>query len=413
MARQLSNWIASYLQMVDETEPAQRFHFWTAVTILGAALARKCEIQLGPKVFFPNLYTVLVGPPAVRKGDAISYGVELLDAVEAGSITRGPDAVTKEQLLVEMERTQRTENIEGRLFTHSSLLVVASELINFIKENDYERLGYLCQLYDGLSRFEYKTKTSVNVYAVNPGLWILGATTPNWIEIAMKQLGVGGGITSRTIFVFSSRKARHIPLTEMKPFDQELRGKLIADLAMIKSMAGRFQLTDEAKTTYASWYGWDGSGSREAKKGKYRETRIEDGRLESYWGRLPSMVMKVAMIISAAKRDDKVVHSADIIQAIRAFEHIHPEMPQAFGGLGYNVLGNQTEMVRNILREKGTATKSHIMRTLRMHISEWDYQRIKMSLIAEKFCNRDFDKAAGEEVLICQEKLAQTPLETE
>jgi len=140
------------------------------------------------------------------------------------------------------------------MFVHSSLFVVAPELVVVIKENDHERLGYLCQLYDGLPKFEYKTKTSQNQYIVNPGLWLLSATTPNWIEIAMKQLGVGGGMTSRTIFVYAGQKGAHIPITRMKPFDPQLRAKLVTDLAEIRSLKGNFIVTKDADNLYAKWY---------------------------------------------------------------------------------------------------------------------------------------------------------------
>ena len=51
------------------------------------------------------------------------------------------------------------------------------------------------------------------------------------------------------------------------------------------------------------------------------------------------------------------------------------------------------------------------MRTLRMHLSEWDYQRCKNSLMAERFCIRVFSVEAGEEMLICLEKpLVDSPV---
>jgi hypothetical protein len=189
--RLLDNWLASYIKLTSETEPPTRFHLWSAITMIGAMLGRKCEVKLGPELFFPNLYTVLIGPPGSRKGTAIKYATEVLDEVTTKK-TSSPDAVTKEQLIGEFELATETTMIGGNPLVHASLFVVAPELVNFIKENDHERLGYLCQLYDGLPKFEYKTKTSQNFYITNPALWILGATTPNWIEIAMKQLGVGG-----------------------------------------------------------------------------------------------------------------------------------------------------------------------------------------------------------------------------
>jgi hypothetical protein len=388
--RLLDNWLQSYLKLTAETEPPSQFHLWSAITVIGAMLGRKCEVKLGPEVFFPSFYTVLIGPPGVRKGTAIKYAADLLGEVQ--NTTIAPDAVTKEQLIAEFELVKDSVQIDGNMFMHSSLFVVAPELVVFIKENDHERLGYLCQLADGLKKFEYKTKTSGNEYIVNPGLWILGATTPNWIEIAMKQLGVGGGMTSRTIYVYASKKGKHIPVTRMKPFDPVLRSKLITDLGEIKRMAGRFTVTEEADNVYSKWY-----------VGRYIETGIDDSRFASYWERLPSMIIKTSMVVSAAKRDDMVITATDVVHAIRMFEAIHPQMPQAFGGLGHNTLGSQTEMVRSLLREKGQLYKHQILHTLRMHISDWDFTRIRNGLIAERFCERKFCQVQGDELLICLE----------
>lgn len=391
--RQLDNWILSYLKMVEGTEPPQRFHLWSAITVISAMLARKCIVKLGPELIFPNLYTVLIGPPGVRKGTAIKYCVDLVNEVDAA--TMAPDAVTKEALCMEMETRQLTANINGIPLVHCSLFVVAPELVVFIKENDHERLGYLCQLYDGLNKFEYKTKTSLNQYIVNPGLWILGATTPNWIEIAMKQLGVGGGMTSRTVFVYASRKGEHIPITRMKPFDVGLRSKLVTDLAEIKNMEGKFHITKEADNVYSEWY-----------EGTYKDTGVDDSRFASYWERLPSMVIKVAMVMSAARTEDMTVTDKDIMNSIHVFNKIHPEMPQSFGGLGHNVLGSQTEMVRNLLRDKRRCTKSYIMHTLRHNLSAFDYDRVVLHLLSERFCVKDPKGFIEnkEETLVCMEK---------
>lgn len=398
--RELDNWILSYLKMVDATEPSQRYHLWVAITIVAAMLARKCSVKLGPEEYFPNLYTILIGPPGVRKGTAIRYGVDLLQDVDSAGAAMAPDAVTKEQLVMEMGMREEILFLDsGKQLQHSSLFVIAPELVVFIKENDHERLGYLCQLYDGLDKFEYKTKTSKNVYINKPGLWILGATTPNWIEIAMKQLGIGGGMTSRTIFVYSRTKGQHIPATKLKPFDPELRGKLVADLGTIKQLAGQFYFSQAADDEYSKWY-----------EGKYRSTGVDDSRFASYWERLPSMVIKVAMVMCASRGDTMAIQAGDVVNSIRVFEKIHPDMPQSFGGLGQNIIGGQTEMVRVLLRERGTCTKQYIMSTLRHNINYWDYERIVRSLLAERFCSSHWDKDTGEQTLLCLEQRQEESL---
>jgi hypothetical protein len=228
----------------------------------------------------------------------------------------------------------------------------------------------------------------------------------------MKQLGVGGGMTSRTVFVYAGRKGKHIPATKMKAFDVELRGNLIMDLSAIKEMAGTFDMTDEADTVYTEWYGWE----EKKRRGRYQETSVDDARFASYWERLPSMVLKVAMIVSASRREDMKIVGTDIIQSIKMFEHIHPDMPQAFGGMGQNVLGSQTEMLRNLLRDKGRVSRSYVMHTLRMHINEWDYKRCRDHLLAERFCVRLWSQEDGEEILILQDshkKEAETDITTQ
>lgn len=384
--RQLTNWISSYLEMVKETEPAQRFHLWTAITIIAAMLGRKCTVQLGPELFFPNLYTILVGPPGIRKGTAIKYGELLVE--ELGGAIAAPEVITKEALLGQFESVQEQVNINGNIFVHSSLFVIAPELVIFIKENDHERIGHLCRYYDGMSKLEYKTKTSGHNYIINPGLWILGATTPNWIEISMKQLGTGGGMTSRIIYVFADRKGQHIPATKLKPFDGQMKSKLVADLHSIKQMSGEFTFTETADAVFSDWY-----------TGRHKKTKIQDDRFKGYWSRLPSMVIKVAMVLSASKRETMTVNDKDVLHAINMFEHIHPEMPLAFGALGYNIRGPQTELVRALLREEGEATRSYILHTLRMHISVLDYTSIKDTLLAERSITRRFCEVQGEEVL--------------
>lgn len=82
-------------------------------------------------------------------------------------------------------------------------------------------------------------------------------------------------------------------------------------------------------------------------------------------------------------------------------------MPKAFGSLGRNILGAQTAMVRKLVQQMGRAPKSTIMRALSMHLSEPDYQKVKMALIAEKSVIREWDQELKEEVLVSYE-LAQS-----
>ena len=45
MKRQLANWITAYMEYTRATESPDAYHFWTAVSVLGAATAR--QVSLG------------------------------------------------------------------------------------------------------------------------------------------------------------------------------------------------------------------------------------------------------------------------------------------------------------------------------------------------------------------------------
>lgn len=366
------------MKLVKETEPSKRFHLWTAITIIAAMLGRKCEIEFGPEIVHPNLYTILTGPPGSRKSVAIKYGTIILDkAMESQpGVTNVPDVITRQAFFQQLQAAERTDYWDGAPFVHSSLFVVASELVTFFQGKDIDqRLADLCALYDGKSTFEYKTKTSGAVYAINPSVWILGATTPNWIQVSMPQLAVGGGMTSRTIFVVSTKKGRHISYTKMPAFDKELTNHLVFDLTEIRKLIGRFHFDTTAKVAYDDWY-----------ENIYPNHNIKDPRLLTYAERLPSMIIKVAMVNSAAKGDSMVITELDLRQTIQFFNDIHITMPLAFGGHGMSRLSAQTNLVKELLRNRILISEAEILATLDMHISKYDLDQVKDTLLTSRFC---------------------------
>ena len=67
MSRQLGDWIDGFLRFTNNTEPRESYRQWTAIATIAAVLQRKCKLVWGRETFYPNLFTVLVGPPAARK----------------------------------------------------------------------------------------------------------------------------------------------------------------------------------------------------------------------------------------------------------------------------------------------------------------------------------------------------------
>lgn len=102
MGRHLSNWLDSYVELLENTEPAKLFDVWTGYSVVAAALRRKVSLRLGRLVYYPNIYIVFVAEPGVaRKTQAIKYGVEFLNTIP--DIRMSSDSATKEAMTDDIE----------------------------------------------------------------------------------------------------------------------------------------------------------------------------------------------------------------------------------------------------------------------------------------------------------------------
>ena len=81
-SRLVPDWIESYLEATDNTEPPILYRTWTAVSVIAAVLQRKVFLEWHTRIF-PNMYIVLVGPPGrCRKGTAMVPVQKMLRILE-------------------------------------------------------------------------------------------------------------------------------------------------------------------------------------------------------------------------------------------------------------------------------------------------------------------------------------------
>ena len=54
MNRQLGNWVRAYMEYTLDTESPDNYHFWTAITILGAITKRQVWLDMNMFKVYPN-----------------------------------------------------------------------------------------------------------------------------------------------------------------------------------------------------------------------------------------------------------------------------------------------------------------------------------------------------------------------
>ena len=69
--KKTKNWLESYIELTEDTEAPELFHFWTGVSTIASALQNKCYIENPRFKWVPNFYIILVR--ATRGGQEIHY----------------------------------------------------------------------------------------------------------------------------------------------------------------------------------------------------------------------------------------------------------------------------------------------------------------------------------------------------
>ena len=79
MPRLLPDWIAAYCEYTQHNEAPVALHFWTAISVIGAALRRKVQFNQIYYKWRPNFYVIFIAPPGiVTKSTTMNPGLELL-----------------------------------------------------------------------------------------------------------------------------------------------------------------------------------------------------------------------------------------------------------------------------------------------------------------------------------------------
>ena len=325
MTRQVADWIDSYVDLTDNTEPPELYRRWVAISVVAAALQRKCRLRWGSLTFFPNMYIILVGPPGkARKGTAMKVGRQFLEDL---GIKMAAESITREALVRELQECNNSvlNPTEGTMETHSSLTIYSEELVVFLGHQNYQLMADLTDWYDCASQWVYRTKGSGTDNIIGVFVNLIGATTPDLIKTALPADAIGGGLTSRMIFVFEPRKGKIIPYPEWHPEQEVLRKKLLDDLERIHMLKGDFTASKAFIEMWKTWY-----------TAQEDNPPFDDPRLAGFIERRPAHILKMCIGLSAAQGNSMVLQPHDLEKAIALLGRTELKMPQAFSGVGKN-----------------------------------------------------------------------------
>lgn len=364
-SRNYPDFIQEYLNFTTTSEAPEAFHFWTAVSTIAGALRRQVWMDMGHFKWRPNFYIIFVAPPGiVSKSTTAGIGMSMLR--EIPNIHFGADSTTWQAMAQKLSESRGSFMYDGKLNVMCCLTIVASELGTLLNCQDTESIDALVSLWDSIDGPWVKaTKTQGTDRIINPCLNLVGCTTPSWIGQNVPEYMIGGGFTSRTIFVYGEKKRRLIAYPDggMAHDYEANRKKLIDDLKTIAKIQGQYTLTKEAREWGEAWY-------KEHHENPPEHLKTE--RYGGYFARKQTHIHKLAMVLAAAKGSDLTITQPILEEAAIAITETELDMPKVFAQIGANESARQ---VQAIIKHVRAYPKGITMSSLMQHFLKQMGQR--------------------------------------
>jgi len=339
VARNFPDWIAAYLSLVEgRTEAPRAYSYWSAVATIAAALTRNIwrdEIRFK---LYPNFLIVLAGKPGVlRKSTTIDECTRILREID--DTLFGPDETTWPDLCATLASRVRhrligvehADPLDNEYLAQCAMTLSPGEFGTFFKPNDEAMVTGMTALWDAGDRVYIKsTKTSGVDHIQNPFLNTIGAATAKWLQDNFRQF-TGWGIASRIIFVHSDEETAPIWSPAALIRERGLakwhsqRSALQDDLRLIMELYGECIFTPEAATIAKRWY-----EDNVSKTLSYVKRIDADPWVSDFLGRKQAHVHKLAMVLSASRRDTLLVTEEDFTDAVHEIDAVEEEIKRVF-----------------------------------------------------------------------------------
>ena len=359
-----------------ETEVPSTFALWTAIFAVNECLGRNCHIDQGHFTVFPNIYIVLVaGSAKCRKSTAINIITDFLRKVEP-HIKILSQKMTPEAMISALSGTSIKD--KNKIIEEAVGCFINDELSTLIDRGTFSSIliPVLTKLYD-CKDFEYETKMRGEEAVRNPCLSILGGSTIQWIKEAIPIHAIGGGFTSRIIFVYRADRDREIAWPVRNQENVDRAGRIVHDLTEVARMQGPFGVTQDAIALYTKEYSTYLSGSMPA-----------NPYLSGYAGRRHTTLLKVAMSFSASRHSKREVTKQDMWRAVQALKTAEGGMDTVMRAITSEPAGDICEWVMTMIMTSGSIFREKLVYDTRHRITHRELDVILEGLMQTGYVKR-------------------------
>lgn len=368
------SFVSDFVYSMKGCESPTLFNIWAALFAVSAMSARQAQFHWEIGSFYPNMYLLIVGPPAgPHKGAAMGRVARLLEALptfltpvsrllaEEKRIPCLSSRATSEGIFAALAPQKKIFTVEGtgqivnRNFG-SRAYVWASEFATFLNSKKYAEglvdalaKWYDCEDKDNETLATKKVKPLQNIF-----FCLAGAMTPGHVA-RLPAEAFTGGLMSRVVMVCQERPFELFPRPihydgyPDEPFLLERLGYLAFQCR------GEYDFTPEAAAFYDSYY----MASRE-KTLKGAVDTAAYARL-----RHEHLVIRVAMLMRMAEyRPGHDITVQNLEDAISLLEYTYMCQTPVTESVGVNEIGAEFLKVRRIIQTAGRIDRLHLQKRL-------------------------------------------------
>lgn len=354
------NWIDQVITATASSESPERYFWWSAVATISAITRRKILLERWTYKLYPNVYVILVGPSGLRKSIPIGLAQKLAEKIDCTRVFSGRASI--QAIIRELGRAYTFEN--KLVLTDAHGFLISGELDNMLIEDEHAP-NLLLDLYDTFTKDKWKNilKTTSTDNLKNVYLTLLGGSNETNLSLALPKSATHGGLVARTSIILEEKKRRLNSLVykpEVVPEINDLAKRLFE----ISKLAGEFKFDNGVAEYYDKWYN----------SFMTLESLDKTGTLD----RLPDTVLKVAMCISLATKDELVFTRFDIEEAIHRCLECTVGMRKVFLGSGEHSLAKPSAHILRVLlrRETHEISRTLLLRELHGLADAIDLDRI-------------------------------------
>jgi hypothetical protein len=346
-----NNLVRLYLHYCGRTEVPTEFHLWAWLSVMAACVADRVWIEKfrGEKLA-PNLYTILIGPSGLGKGQAIGSATRFVRDIPRINMYRGKSTAPA---LIDELSTKRF--VDGKkVAANTKFFLVTPELSMSTGSGDLADsfIKLMCEIFEGGSyTFKERTRTSGFVsfrdFTIN---WLAG-TVLEWLTDCVTREAIQGGFFARTIAISAPYNTDVRYVKPMYPPDRDEVGEEIARrIRQLACLGGCFTQDEEAQRIEDQWY-------------MTRPAPAEDELLPA-WRRDHDLMLKLAMLLALADDYDLTIRAPHVIRAQKLVAAARRVMPSLISYSSTTPESDGMLQIERIIQRANVISHSGLLRVM-------------------------------------------------